>query len=325
MFISLRERPQGRRLKAYATGNFHLQGNLLGAFAVSCCWDASAGGRYAMMLLNVRIEGTPLVLGLPLAVVGGLLSFVSPCVLPLVPGYIGYLAGTAVTERTAAPRRTLLLNGLAFVLGFSAVFTLVGVAVGQFLTSVQSAQGYVRWVGGVVVILLGFHMLGLIRIPLLNRTMKVPPGAVSPRRRDRLGIVAHPPEAGTAMNTTAEESTVGAPLRLGRSFLIGVFFAAGWSPCVGPILTGIYGIVGAQPANGGVLLFAYSLGLGIPFLCVALVFGRATGALRRVNRYYGAISLVSGLFLIAIGVLLLTDMMTRLARYAPAINLPGVS
>jgi cytochrome c-type biogenesis protein len=280
-----------------------------------------------MVLLNVRIEGAPLVLGLPLALLGGLLSFVSPCVLPLVPGYIGYLAGTAVTERTAAPRRTLLLNGLAFVLGFSAVFTLVGVAVGQLLTSVQSAQGYVRWVGGVVVILLGFHMLGIIRIPLLNRTMKMQTGVVRPSsRRNRLGIVAHPSPEGTARSDTVPaQSTIGAPLTLGRSFLVGVFFAAGWSPCVGPILTGIYGVVGAQPANGGILLFAYSLGLGIPFLAVALVFGRATGALRRVNRYYGAISLVSGLFLIAIGVLLLTDMMTRLARYAPAINLPGVS
>jgi cytochrome c-type biogenesis protein len=280
-----------------------------------------------MVLLNVRIEGAPLVFGLPLALLGGLLSFVSPCVLPLVPGYIGYLAGTAVTERTAAPRRTLLLNGLAFVLGFSAVFTLVGVAVGQLLTSVQSAQGYVRWVGGVVIILLGFHMLGIIRIPLLNRTMKVQPaGAARKRSSNHLGIVAHPSsERAPTSDIAAAHSTVGAPLTLGRSFMIGVFFAAGWSPCVGPILTGIYGVVGAQPANGGALLFAYSLGLGIPFLCVALLFGRATAALRRVNRYYGAISLVSGLFLIAIGVLLLTDMMTRLARYAPAINLPGVS
>jgi hypothetical protein len=144
-----------------------------------------------MMLLNVQIEGTPLVVGLPLAVLGGLLSFVSPCVLPLVPGYIGYLAGTAVTERTTAPRRTLLLNGLAFVLGFSAVFTLVGVAVGQLLTSVQSAQGYVRWVGGVVVILLGFHMLGLLRLPLLHRTMKMQPHAATlPRRSTRRGLVA---------------------------------------------------------------------------------------------------------------------------------------
>ncbi|MCA1666527.1 MAG: cytochrome c biogenesis protein CcdA [Thermomicrobia bacterium] len=225
------------------------------------------------LVLAVRVQNTPLIVGIPLAFLGGLLSFVSPCVLPLVPGYIGYLAGTSVAGTDVPRRRTLLLNGLAFVLGFSAVFTLVGIAIGQVLTSVQSAQGYVRWVGGVVVILLGFHMLGLIRIPFLNR----------------------------------------------------IFFAAGWSPCVGPILTGIYGVVGSQPANGGLLLFIYSLGLGVPFLCVALLFGTASGTLRRVNRYYGVISIVSGLFLIAIGVLLLTDTFTRLAQYAPVMSLPGVS
>ncbi len=279
-----------------------------------------------MFVLAVHLTGTPLVFGLPLALLGGLLSFVSPCVLPLVPGYIGYLAGTAVTERTAFPRRALLLNGLAFVLGFSAVFTIVGVAVGQFLTNVQSAQGYVRWIGGVVVILLGFHMLGLIRIPLLHRTMKMQPATGLQRRDDHFGTVAHP-SAGSAPagQATGPVRASAAPLMFGRSLLVGVFFAAGWSPCVGPILTGIYGVVGSQPANGGILLFAYSLGLGIPFLCVALVFGRAAAALRHINRYYGAISLVSGLFLIAIGVLLLTDTMARLARYAPAINLPGVS
>lgn len=114
-------------------------------------------------------------------------------------------------------------------------------------------------------------------------------------------------------------------LPFGRSFLVGIFFAAGWSPCVGPILTGIYGVVGSQPANGGVLLFVYSLGLGVPFMLVALLFGQAGGILRRINRHYGLISLVSGIFLIAIGILLLTDTFTRLAQIAPAINLPGVS
>lgn len=278
------------------------------------------------MVLAIRIEGTPLVFGLPLALLGGLLSFVSPCVLPLVPGYLGYLAGAAVTERAAFPRRALFLNGLAFVLGFSAVFTLFGVAVGQFLTNVQSAQGYVRWVGGIAIILLGFHMLGLIRVPLLDRTVRIRSDVgLFGGGRDRLGIVSHPPPGLRAADALAPEPRAGAPLTLARSFLIGTFFAAGWSPCVGPILAGIYGVVGAQPANGGILLFAYSLGLGIPFLLVALLFGRASPALRRLNRYYGAVSLASGLFLIGIGVLLLTDTMSRLARYAPAINLPGVS
>lgn len=276
------------------------------------------------MELTIRIAGTPLVIGLALAVLGGLLSFASPCVLPLVPGYIGYLAGTAVTDRTSPRRRALLLNGFAFVLGFSAVFTLFGVAVGQFLTNVQSAQGYVRWVGGVVIILLGFQMLGLVHIPFLDRSINMrPPAGLLGARRDRLGIVSHPPPGVRATDRAARQ--VVAPLMLIRSFLIGVFFAAGWSPCVGPILAGIYGIAGAQPANGGFLLFAYSLGLGIPFLLVALLFGRASDGLRRINRYYGAISIASGLFLIVIGVLLLTDTMSRLARYAPIINIPGIA
>jgi cytochrome c-type biogenesis protein len=282
-----------------------------------------------LLILDVRIQGVPLIFGIPLAFVGGLLSFVSPCVLPLVPGYLGYLAGASVAEGSAPRRRTLLLTGVAFVLGFSAVFTLFGIAIGQFLTNVQAAQGYVRWVGGVVIILLGFHMLGLIRIPLLNRTMKVQPGATFMRssNRDHLGIVAHPratPEQGSEAGTPVAERRSGVAL-FGRSFLIGVFFAAGWSPCVGPILTGIYGVVGAQPAHGGILLFAYSLGLGVPFLCVALLFGNASGMLRRVNRWYGVISMVSGLFLIAIGCLLLTDTFTRLAQHAPPISLPGVT
>ncbi len=281
------------------------------------------------LVLAVHVQGTPLIFGIPLAFLGGFLSFVSPCVLPLVPGYIGYLAGTSVAAGSAPPRRTLLLNGLAFVLGFSAVFTIFGVAIGQFLTNVQSAQGYVRWIGGVVIIILGFHTLGLIRIPFLNRTIKVQPGAdFLSGTRGRLGIVAHPPATPERGGETRGMPVVerrSAMSTFGRSFLIGTFFAAGWSPCVGPILTGIYGVVGAQPANGGILLFAYSLGLGVPFLWVALLFGTASGMLRRVNRYYGVISIVSGLFLIGIGVLLLTDTLARLAQYAPAISIPGVT
>jgi len=280
-----------------------------------------------LLVLDVRIQGTPLIFGIPLAFLGGFLSFVSPCVAPLVPGYIGYLAGTSVSAGSA-PRRLLLLNGLAFVLGFSAVFTVVGIAIGQLLTNVQSAQGYVRWGGGVVIIILGFHTLGLVRIPFLDRTVRIQPGTINlGGERDLLGIVARPrtaPERGDA-DALPVASRRGTAFTFGRSFLIGTVFAAGWSPCVGPILTGIYGVVGSQPANGGILLFVYSLGLGVPFLWVAMLFGKASSVLRRVNRYHGAISIASGLFLIGIGILLLTDTMARLAQYAPPISLPGVS
>ena len=277
------------------------------------------------VVCNVHIQGLPLIVGVPIAFIGGLLSFVSPCVLPLVPGYLGYLAGTSL-DGGAAPDRRLIANGLSFVLGFTAVFTVTGVAIGQFLTRVQSAQGYVRWVGGVVVLMLGFHTLGLIRVPFLSRTLRI---SVAPQPRERR---ADAPGASDDPRDASIEDRAVRPRRSGvslpmlmRSFVIGVFFAAGWSPCVGPILAGIYGVVGARPASGGVLLMVYSLGLGVPFLCFALIFGRISGPLRRLNRFYGVISLASGLFLVGIGLLLLTDTLARLSRYAPIINLPGLS
>jgi cytochrome c-type biogenesis protein len=285
--------------------------------------------RSDVAVLEIRVQETSLLIGALIAFAGGLLSFVSPCVLPLVPGYLGYLAGTTVDAGTWRARRTVFWHGVSFVLGFSAVFTAAGIAVGQFLTNVQAAQGYVRWIGGCVIIVLGVHMTGLIRLPFLDRTLRVQPHAVLRPRRDprHLGIIANPGpmRADDTGATGARDAGSATALAFGRSFLVGIVFAAGWSPCIGPILAGIYGVVGAQPAHGGVLLAVYSLGLGVPFLLVALLLGRASAILRRMNRYYGIISVVSGLLLILIGVLLLTNALARLAIYAPALNLPGVS
>jgi len=286
------------------------------------------------MLAQVQVGSAPLIVGAALAFIGGLLSFVSPCVLPLVPGYIGHLAGTSVAPGQMPSRRSLMAHGFAFVLGFSAVFTVVGIGIGAFLSNVQAAQGYVRWIGGVVIIIMGLHTTGLVKIPFLNRTVKMNPAAVPQfgTKRRGLGIIANPPPTmgntrDAAMQTADSASEPGgiAALDLARSALVGVIFAAGWSPCVGPILTGIYGVVGAQPASGGFLLFCYSLGLGVPFLLVAAAFSRASGMLRRINRYYGAISLVSGAFLILIGILLLTNTLARLSIYAPSFTIPGVT
>jgi len=240
----------------------------------------------------MTVTEAPLILAALIAVVGGLLSFLSPCVLPLVPGYLGYLTGTIVGGATTPPRRQLLIHALAFVLGFAVVFTIFGIAVGQFLERWQTGLDYLRWFGGIAVVLLGIHTLGLIRIPFLERDTRV-------SAQDRL------PRG-----------------RIGSSFLLGVFFAAGWSPCVGAILSGIFAIAATQGARAGVLFFFYALGLGIPFIVTALAFGWITPQLRRLNRHLGLVSAISGVFLIIVGVLLLTNQFERLARYAPVIGEP---
>jgi cytochrome c-type biogenesis protein len=243
----------------------------------------------------MTVESTPLVLALLLAGVGGLLSFLSPCVLPLVPGYLGYLSGSVVSANETPPRRQLLMHASAFVLGFALLFTIAGIALGAFITSVQSVLEYIRWFGGIAVIVLGIHTLGLIQIPFLMRQIKVSADGRLPRGR------------------------------ITSSFLLGIFFGAGWSPCVGTILSGIFAIAATQGTRAGLLFFTYAVGLGLPFLLTALAFGSAAPLIRRMNQHYRAVSLTSGAFLILVGVLLLTDTFARLAALAPPIEPPFVS
>lgn len=238
----------------------------------------------------MTVGDTPLLVGVLIASFGGLLSFLSPCVLPLVPGYLGYLTGSVMAAGGAPARKHLLAHSLAFVLGFAVIFTIAGIALGQFILQLQNGLDYVRWFGGIAVILLGIHTLGLVRIPLLDRQVKV-------GSEDRL------PRG-----------------RITSSFLLGIFFAAGWTPCVGVILSGIFAIAATDGTRSGALFFAYALGLGIPFILTALAFGSLTPLLRRLNRRLGIVSAVSGVFLIVVGTLLLTDSFARLATYAPVIE-----
>ena len=240
----------------------------------------------------MTITEAPLIFAALIAVVGGVLSFISPCVMPLVPGYLGYLTGTVVGESKEPPRRLLLMHSVAFVLGFAVLFTVFGIAVGQFLERWQTGLDYVRWFGGIAVIVLGIHMMGIIRIGFLDRQAKVSAEDKLPRGR------------------------------LSSSFLLGVFFAAGWSPCVGAILSGIFAIAATQGPRAGVLFFFYALGLGIPFILTALAFGWITPLLRKMNQHLGVVSAVSGVFLIVVGALLLTNQFERLARFAPVIDEP---
>ena len=223
-----------------------------------------------------------------LAFGAGLLSFLSPCVLPLVPAYVGHLAGASLSP--GAPgisRATTMSHALAFVLGFTTVFVLFWTVIAVIdLYVFPGFVSYFRQVGGVVLIIMGLHVAGVFRIPLLYR-------------EKRLYVQRQ-----------------GAP-NLPMSFVVGVVFAAGWTPCIGPILSGIIGLAtfADTMAQGAILLASYSLGLGVPFLVTAFALGSATLFLKRFNRYFGVVEVVSGVFLIAVGVLMVTGLFLRLPQY----------
>jgi cytochrome c-type biogenesis protein len=223
-----------------------------------------------------------------LAFGAGLLSFLSPCVLPLVPAYVGHLAGASLSPGApTVSRAATLSHALAFVLGFTTVFVLFWTIIRVIdLYVFPGFVNYFRQVGGIVLIVMGLHVAGVFRIPLLYREKRF-----YLQRR-------------------------GAP-SLPMSFVVGVIFAAGWTPCIGPILSGIIGLATFTDtmAQGAVLLASYSLGLGVPFLVTAFALGSATLFLKRFNRYFGVIEVVSGVFLIAVGVLMFTGLFLRLPQY----------
>lgn len=223
-----------------------------------------------------------------LAFLAGLASFLSPCVFALVPAYIGYLGGRSVAmgdENQRSQTWVTLSHGIAFVLGFSVVFVLLGLlfsALGQFLYSFS--QILVR-VGGVVVIVFGLHMLGILRIRFLEYDLR--PQADPDRKR---GYIS--------------------------SALMGVFFSAGWSPCVGPVLGAILTLAlgGGSVLQGGVLLSAYSAGLAIPFLLAATQIGWVTTILRRYGKVSLYVERAMGLVLVIIGALLFSGRFATLGN-----------
>lgn len=222
-----------------------------------------------------------------IAFAAGLLSFLSPCVLPLVPAYLGHLAGTSVHELDGAThRRAALSHAALFVLGFSVVFIVFWISIGLIGYLVQDYASLLRQGGGILLIIMGLHVSGLLRIPWLYQERRFQAGAGW-----KTGYLS--------------------------SFGIGLLFAAGWTPCIGPILSGIIALASTRDtvAQGFYLLVAYSAGLGVPFLVVAAGLGSATRVLKRLNRYASAIELLSGIFLIAVGILMFTNTFARLPQY----------
>jgi cytochrome c-type biogenesis protein len=233
----------------------------------------------------------------------GLLSFISPCVLPLVPGYLSYISGLSLDEMrgtttvaggagvgvavaaSPAARRQVVLSSLAFILGFSLVFVALGAAataVGQFLAS---QQAIFNRIAGTIIIVFGLHTMGVLRIEWLYQEKRV--------------------------------HTSRRPAGFIGAGLIGIAFAFGWTPCIGPILAGILALAGTQETVGeGVRMLAvYSLGLGVPFLATALMMNRFFVAMGRIRRHYHKIELISGALLVVIGLLIFTNKFTVIAQW----------
>jgi len=218
----------------------------------------------------------------------GFLSFISPCVLPLIPGYISYISGMSLEDmRTAdaGARRRLIVATLFFILGFSIIFMAMGAsasAIGQLLLD---HLRIVQKIAGVIIVILGLHLMGVFRIGWLNRDARV--------------------------RTSRKPAT---PF---GAMVVGMAFGFGWTPCIGPILGGILAIAGSKSTVGeGVLLLAvYSAGLGVPFFLTSLAIDKFFAASAKVRRYYRAIELVSGALLILLGVLLFTGRFTLIIRW----------
>jgi len=233
-------------------------------------------------------------LSLFIAAGAGVLSFASPCVVPLVPGYLGYLSSAAVgadQNGIANPhpqnRRLVVSHAMAFVLGFTLVFTALGASVGLIGYVVRDFIPYLQKAGGVILVAFGLHTMRVITLPFLYREMRFD-ASKAPRNWGYLS-----------------------------SALIGAIFAAGWTPCVGVVLSGILTMAAASAtaAQGATLLLAYSLGLGVPFLISALALDRARGVLRRINRRARLVEMTSGALLIAMGVLVFGNVMQLMSAY----------
>jgi cytochrome c-type biogenesis protein len=227
------------------------------------------------------------------AFVAGVLSFISPCVLPLIPGYLSFVSGVTLDEMrgtgipqgaSPAVRRRALIMSLAFVLGFSMVFIGLGAsatAIGALLMEHLSLLGKIA---GVVIILFGLHMMGVLKIGLLYSEKR--------------------------MQTSAK------PAGFFGAMLVGIAFAFGWTPCIGPILAAILAVAAAQESvvEGVQLLAVYSAGLGVPFIATSLAINKFFAASARIRKHYHTIEVVSGALLIVVGVLIFTNRFTVIAQ-----------
>ena len=227
------------------------------------------------------------------ALIAGIFTFLAPCTFPLVPAYLGFISGVSAEDlkdptRVKQARRKIFLNGLLFIIGFSAVFILMGTLIG--FVGAQFLAPYRFWlgrIGGVFVIIFGLFMLNVLKIPFLAR------------------------EAKFGVPTIFER---GKPV---NSLILGSAFAFGWTPCVGPILGSVLLLAStsATALQGGLLLTTFSGGLAIPFLLIAIGIGSASQYIQNISRYLNAVSIIGGIFLIFLGLLIVTGNIGLLTSY----------
>lgn len=217
------------------------------------------------------------------AFIAGIVSFASPCVLPLIPGFLAYLSGTSAGQEGA--RLKIFFNSVAFVLGFSVVFALLGVLLNTVLERVSySVQTWLSRIGGIIIILFAMYLLGLIRISFLEREHKF-----AVKKKFSISYVT--------------------------SFVFGTAFAVGWTPCVSAILGSVLALVATKPSLGFILLVSYALGLGIPFLIVGMFSTQATALISKSATALKYFNIVVGILLLILGILVFTNKLNVVANF----------
>jgi cytochrome c-type biogenesis protein len=227
------------------------------------------------------------------AFIAGIVSFLSPCVLPLVPGYVSLISGASVEELQSKDRKvlnTVLLHSLMFILGFTVVFVMLGAAATSVGQLVREYKKQLTWVAGAVIIIFGLHLTGILKIKALYADKRL-----------------HSVKGG--------KSPIGA-------FVVGFAFAFGWTPCLGPIISAILIMAGSADTvtKGVLLLWVYSLGLAVPFLLTSLLIDRFLSFYGRFRRHLHTLEVSSGVLLMVLGVLILTRRFTVLSSYLGFLN-----
>lgn len=218
------------------------------------------------------------------ALLAGLVSFLSPCILPIIPGFLAYLAGTS-SENTQPKRSEVFLNSLFFVLGFSVIFAALGALLNSLLESIAyDTQIWLSRIGGLIIIAFGLYLTKLLPIPWLDK------------------------KHGMQVKTKFKS-------RYLTSFVFGAAFAAGWTPCVGAALGAILGLAASQPGLAFWLLLAYAIGLGVPFLIIGLFTAQASKLISKLGKWLTVINIIFGILLIIIGIMVFTQTLSRLASF----------